>query len=473
MANTDLSDARIAGLGLAAGVFSFLCFHLFDVSPPAGPLPHDSAQAVAVSRAAETPSPVAVSAPMRAEQVAEAQSVHPLTDFQVQAWPEIEPLAVPEYREVSHRIQEGESVSKVLTDYGVSAFEADRWITETRSVYSLHRVYVGQRLNVKIDRRSGKILSLEMEIDPRTNFVARLDKDSGKIIASREPVALESSLRVVKGRITTSFYAAAAESKVPDKVISEIAEILGWDINFATDLRPGAEFKIVYEELTRAEGARKIPGRVLAVQIESRRRTHEGVYFSSPEDGTGAYYNRKGESLGRDFLRYPVAFTRISSNYGGRYHPVLKTRKPHYGVDFAAPVGTPVRSVADGKILLAGWKGGNGRFVKIRHDETYESGYAHLSRIASGIRPGAYVSKGQVIGYVGASGLATGPHLHFAMYRNGKYINPLSANMPRSRSLSGPALDAFRKKVAGVDQVYAKADATGSAIVMAAAPELR
>ena len=139
-------------------------------------------------------------------------------------------------------------------------------------------------------------------------------------------------------------------------------------------------------------------------------------------------------------------------------------------MDFAAPTGTPIRAVADGRVEIAGWKGGNGRFVKITHDDVYESGYAHLSRIAKGIKPGVFVRKGQVIGNVGSSGLATGPHLHFVMYRNGKYINPLSESMPRSKSLSGPALEAFRKRLDVVDHAFEVAEKSGeNAVVLAQA----
>ena len=169
------------------------------------------------------------------------------------------------------------------------------------------------------------------------------------------------------------------------------------------------------------------------------------------------YYNRKGEGLGRQFLRYPVSFARISSHFStARYHPVLKRKMPHYGVDFAAPTGTPVKAAADGVVSIAGWHGGNGRFVKMRHDAQYESGYAHLSRIASGVRPGARVKQGQVIGYVGSTGLATGPHLHFAMYKGGKYVDPLQASLPRTVPLTASALAGFKAQLRRVEQVYAE-----------------
>ena len=263
-------------------------------------------------------------------------------------------------------------------------------------------------------------------------------------------------MRAAGGTIEHSLYLSAVAQGIPDKIISEIAEILGWEVNFGA-LYEGATFRVVYEELSRPDTGESTAGRVLAVEVENRGRRYEGFYFATP-DGSSGYYNRRGEALGRSFLRYPVAYSRISSQFSkGRFHPVLKRRVPHYGVDFAAPPGTPVRAVADGKVEKAGWYGGNGRFVKIRHDRLYETGYAHLSRIARGVRAGAHVKKGQVIGYVGSTGLATGPHLHFALYRAGKYIDPLKANLPRPRPLSGNALAGFRITVNMMERTYAKA----------------
>jgi murein DD-endopeptidase MepM/ murein hydrolase activator NlpD len=158
-------------------------------------------------------------------------------------------------------------------------------------------------------------------------------------------------------------------------------------------------------------------------------------------------------------MRYPVDFSRISSVFSqGRFHPVLKKRMPHYGVDFAAPRGTPVRAVADATVNKAKFDWANGNFVKLRHDPVWETGYAHLSRIAEGVQAGARVSKGQVIGYVGSTGRATGPHLHFAMYRSGSYVDPLKAKLPRTDSLERAALMAFRLAIDVIDRSYARSE---------------
>ncbi len=363
---------------------------------------------------------------------------------------------VPHMGEVSHRFRSGETMSYVLDRAGIGPVQVDRWMRAARKVYNLNRVYAGQAMTMLLEKPTRELVRLELEIDPQTLLIAERSDDG--ITARRETISYERRLRVVGGSISHSLYMTAAEKGVSDKIISDVAEILGWELNFARDLRPGASFRLVYEELVHPRTRHTATGRVLAVEVRNRGVVHEGFYFEHVASGSVGYYDRDGEGLGRDFLRYPVSFSRISSQFSrGRYHPVLKRRVPHYGVDFAAPSGTPVRAVADGKVNKAGWYGGNGRFIKVRHSSTYESGYAHLSRIAGGIRAGVAVKKGQVIGYVGSTGLATGPHLHFALYRDAKYIDPLKADLPRARSIAGQAGTQFRMTLAMIDAAYAQA----------------
>jgi murein DD-endopeptidase MepM/ murein hydrolase activator NlpD len=276
---------------------------------------------------------------------------------------------------------------------------------------------------------------------------------------------------VVDGVIDGSFYASAARADVPDEIIGEVAEVLGWDLDFEK-LKSGSRFHVQYEELRNPDGIGTLPGQLLSVRIdEPGGKKHEGIWYQEPGEKKGSYFNSRGEALGRNYLRFPVSFTRISSGFSyARLHPVLNRTRPHYGVDLAAPTGTPVRSVADGKVEMASWHGGNGRYVQIRHDDVYESGYGHLSRIAGGIRPGGTVRKGDIIGYVGSTGIATGPHLHYVMYKHGKYIDPLSAAAPRSRSLGSASARRFADLVKKVEASYAAAERAGGSLVLASAP---
>jgi len=358
-------------------------------------------------------------------------------------------------RDVKHRIRSGETFSEVLGTAGLSPREVDSWISATKAFYNVDRVYAGQEMELVLDMPEKQLKRMKLEVGH--DAVVVVEETAAGVVARREDIQYERRLRVVGGVIDHSLYVAAVEKGIPDRVISDVAEILGWEVNFGRDLRPGDMFRIIYEELTRVDTMEQRAGRVLAVEIVSRGKSHEAFYYRTNNRVDSGYYNRKGEGLGRAFLRYPVAFSRISSQFSnGRFHPVLKRRIPHYGVDFAAATGTPVKAVADGTVLRAGWFRGNGRFVKLRHDSVYESGYAHLSRIPSNIKLGVKVNKGDIIGYVGSTGLATGPHLHFALYRRGKYIDPLKADLPRARSLSGQELAGFHMKIDMMDRAYAE-----------------
>jgi len=360
-------------------------------------------------------------------------------------------------REISHRIRPGETISEVLDQAGIMPGEVSRWVSAANEVYDLDRIYAGQALSMSVDVASSTLQELALEIDRRNVLVAQRGDGDG-VVVKREKIPYLVSQRVVESKISSSLYMAAVSEGIPDRVVSAMAEILGWEIDFARDIRPGASFRLVYEELRRADGRGTTAGRVLALEVENRGNRHEGFFFPSATGNGGGYYNRKGEALGGYFLRYPVEFTRISSRFSERrFHPVLKRNKPHYGVDFAAPTGTPVKAIAGGKIIKAGWHGGNGRFVKLQHDSVYESGYAHLSRIAEGVEPGSFVRQGQIIGYVGSTGLATGPHLHMALYRRGKYIDPLSAELPRAEPLTGSALASFHRAVDEIERSFARA----------------
>lgn len=382
-------------------------------------------------------------------------SANPFHDFLAELVHEdVEAIAYT--HELKHSIRQGETMTEVLSNLGLDRGEIDQWIAAAGREHNLNRIYEGQSLSLAMRMPQKELRGLKLELAGEQMLVAELG-DDGNVTARREEIVYERGLRVVGSEIEHSLYMTAQANGIPDKIVSDIAEILGWEVNFS-NVYEGATFRVVYEEMTRADTAQTIPGRVLAVSLVNRGKLHEGYYFRMPDGSHAGYYNRTGDGLGRAFLRYPVDYSRISSHFTTkRFHPVLKRNVPHYGVDFAAPTGTPVRAVADGKVLKAGWYGGNGRFVKIRHDSVYETGYAHLSRIESGLKPGSEVRKGDVIGYVGATGMATGPHLHFAMYRNTKYIDPLKAELPRERALDGTTLAAFRITVDMMDGAYAKA----------------
>jgi murein DD-endopeptidase MepM/ murein hydrolase activator NlpD len=380
-------------------------------------------------------------------------------------------------RDITHEVRSGETLSTVLSSHGVGSADVAKWLTAIRKQFNPNRIYPGQTVTLSVDMPDQRLQRVKFDLGRKGSLVVEDDGPGTAIVATKKPVspaASEVAIRVVEGEITSSLYAAASAKRVPDRIISEAAEVLGWEINFGRDLQKGARFRLAYEETIHVDTRESWAGKLLAIELINRGKHYEGFHFATANGKTSGYYDRKGQGLGRAFLRYPVSFSRISSQFStARYHPVLKRSRPHYGVDFAAPTGTPVKAAADGVVSMAGWHGGNGRFVKIRHDKQYESGYAHLSRIASGVRPGARVKQGQVIGYVGSTGLATGPHLHYAMYRYGKYVDPMKTALPRTMPLSGASLASFKSQLSKVERVYA-ANGMGrfgaAAVATAAAP---
>ncbi len=256
---------------------------------------------------------------------------------------------------------------------------------------------------------------------------------------------LSASTQLAGGFIQTSLFAATDQSRVPDSVAVQLADIFSGDIDFHRQLRKGDRFSVVYETME-ADGEPMRAGRVLSAEFVNNGKTHSAVWFKEPGAPKGEYYSMTGQSLRRAYLTSPLAFSRITSVMGMRFHPIHNTWKAHTGVDYGAPTGTPVRSVGDGVIEAAGWQGGYGNTVVVRHRNGHSTLYAHLSKIH--VRKGQTVSQGQEVGAVGATGTATGPHLHFEFRVNGVHRDPLTlARQSESRPISAAARSAFEQRV--------------------------
>ena len=235
--------------------------------------------------------------------------------------------------------------------------------------------------------------------------------------------------------VDTSLFEDGRKAGLQPALLSQLADIFTWDIDLEKEVHKGDTFKILYEQRSRRGQESKSALRILAAELNNSGHKMTAIYFEK-QKGQGNYYNEEGRSLARAFLRFPLEFSSITSHFtDSRFHPLLKTNLPHTGVDFAAQRGTPVRAVGDGIITEAGWNGGYGKAIDLKHDATYMSRYAHLDRFADGIQPGVAVTKGQVIGYVGSTGRSTGPHLHFELYKDQQYVNPLSVDFPADESI--------------------------------------
>jgi len=259
--------------------------------------------------------------------------------------------------------------------------------------------------------------------------------------ASRVDVPVDRRLAVVSGAIRENLFESMERLGEKPQLVMDFAEIFAWDFDFAADSQPGDRFRLLVEKVFTGEQFVRY-GRILAAEYESEGRIHTGVYFK--DQGGSGYYTPAGESLRRAFLKSPLEFTRISSTFSrARRHPILGGIRPHLAVDYAAPQGTPVYAVADGTVELAGWSGGSGNTIVLRHRSNFKTMYNHLSRFATGIRPGIPVRQRQVIGYVGTTGLSTGPHLDYRVVKDGRFVNPLKQTFLPGLPVSSASRTAF------------------------------
>ena len=344
---------------------------------------------------------------------------------------------------VRHIVAPGETFVEILRGHGLPEVAVLAWYHAAADTYDLDRIEAGHLILLTFAKDRGRLMRCEYEIDRYSMLSLRLLH--GQIRAHLKAMPRLAAVRGLMGRVEASLATSASAVGVPVQMLSELTELFGWHVDLASDVQPGDEFRIVYAELHDEQGGQR-PGDILAAEIVTRGRTLTAIRFED-DDGKPAYYDLDGRVLGRPFLRYPVAFRRVTSGFSGsRLHPVLKRVRPHRGIDFSAPIGTPVRAVADGVVTFAGWNGQYGRQVGIRHESPYATSYSHLRAVARGVRSGSAVRKGQVIGYVGRSGMATGPHLHYMMFENGVYVNPLSAVGPLAdEQLSGPHQQRFAR----------------------------
>lgn len=329
---------------------------------------------------------------------------------------------------VTYRIKPGDTFSRILARYQAPPETASLVEKALRENGAAEKLRIGEEISL-VFAKSGKLRSFKRNLSGGRLLELRSSPSGGYNIRLIEPKIVEEE-RLVSGSIQSSLAQAASAFNVPYSIIDELADVLGSKINFSRDLQPGDTFTVLYSERRTENGIILKAGPLKAAAVNSGGNMFAAVRYTG-KDGRARYYDREGKPFGSYFLKYPVSFTRVSSVFSdNRLHPVLKTRRPHNGVDFAAPHGTPVRAVADGVVDRAGYYGASGNMVMIRHDHRYTTGYLHLAKFAPGIRKGTYVKRGQHIGNVGTTGLSTGPHLHFSLFDRGRYTDPMKANLP-------------------------------------------
>ncbi|GAC1628542.1 MAG: peptidoglycan DD-metalloendopeptidase family protein [Nevskia sp.] len=355
----------------------------------------------------------------------------------------------------------GQSLSNIFEDQGLPR---EDWIQLTQlggDCSRLRHIKAGDHLNLRL--AAGRLEELSYAFDETHTLSVR--RNGEKFESATLTAALEHRTSQGTGVIRNSLFADGRKAGLPDRMILEFADIFGYDIDFAQDLQEGDHFSVVYDQLFK-DGKKLREGDILAAEFVNQGRVYRAVRYVD-SDGRASYFTPEGQALRKAFIRTPVDFARISSGFNlHRLHPILNIIRAHKGVDYAAAIGTPVHATGDGKVEFVGKKSGYGNVLMIRHGAQYETVYGHLSRFQSGLSTGSKVRQGQVVAYVGMTGLATAPHLHYEFRVNGIHQNPITVALPRAIPLSPQLLANFRARTA---PLVAQINALGNRAVASAA----
>jgi murein DD-endopeptidase MepM/ murein hydrolase activator NlpD len=354
--------------------------------------------------------------------------------------------AVERREHVTQRTKLGDTLPELLSRLALPKTEKQLWARSIqRNIGSgklpagkeVHFYFAGTTPARPAPSRAVRLEAIEVDYSGASTLT--WEKGARGIFFQKREKPYDIELKTVSASVENSLFEDGKKAGIHPTLLSQLADIFTWDVDFDREIRPGDSFKILYEQRSRKGQSTKASLRILAAELMSAGQKWTAVYFEK-QKGQGNYYNLDGRSLARSFLRFPLEFTSITSHFAhARFHPLLKVTMPHTGIDFAAKRGTPVRAVGDGIITQSGWNGAYGKAIDIQHDSIYMTRYAHLDRLAEGIRHGTSVVKGQVIGYVGSTGRSTGAHLHFELYKDQQYVDPLSVEFPAEETIE-PAL---------------------------------
>lgn len=353
-----------------------------------------------------------------------------------------EPVAETDPLAKSVVVANGDTLSTVFAKVGLSPAVMHAVLASSPDAKQLSRLKIGQTLEFQLTEQ-GELASLRSKLNSLETLA--LEQTPKGYVFNKEQVKPEVSAVYARGEIDSSLFLAAKRAGLSHNLTMDLANVFGYDIDFALDIRKGDSFEVIYEEKT-VEGQRVGTGNILAARFTNRGKTYSAVRYTS-KDGTTSYYNADGTSMRKAFIRTPVDFARISSRFSnGRKHPILNKIRAHKGVDYAAPHGTPIKSAGDGKVLLAGRKGGYGNTVIIQHGQRYRTLYAHMQGFAKGVRNGSTVKQGQIIGYIGTTGLSTGPHLHYEFQVDGVHVDPLGLKLPMADPIAKSEMPRFMQQ---------------------------
>ena len=353
------------------------------------------------------------------------------------------------YSEFNYKIENNDSIGKILNKFKIPEDEIQKIIDGLKKK-KLTNIYAGRELYIvlkKIEKDSNKVISIFYPIN-NTKSV-EIKKNKNNFVINENILKLNKKEVIVKNTIDNNLYSAATGVGIEPNIIIEFARIYGFEIDFQRDIRKGDTFEIFYEKFLDDNDVVRDTGKIIYAHMNVNNREINLYNFN---DGNElGYYDINGKSIVKSLMKTPINGARLSSSFGMRKHPILGFNKMHRGTDFAAPKGTPIMASGSGTVTRARWCGGGGNCVKIRHNSTYETIYAHMSKFASGIKEGRKVKQGQIIGYVGSTGMSTGPHLHYEVVVNGKKVNSQKLNLPSGKVLRGESRNQFELERIKID----------------------
>ena len=355
----------------------------------------------------------------------------------------------PKYKKIKHKIKSGETFDKILENYLIQKKEILEIKNALKKKVNLNKLNTKQIIEFSLDKTTNQINEFTFQISNKQKIF--LVRDNSKNTFNDEIISIKLDKKIVykENLILQSLYKAATDEKIPANIIIEFARIYGFQVDFQRDIRKQDKFQIMYEIFLNDKNEIIETGEILFANLKLSGQDNGLYYFD--KEGSEGHYDKNGKSVKKALMKTPINGARLSSPFGMRKHPIDGYNKMHRGTDFAAPTGTPIMASGDGVVKKAGWCGGGGNCVKIRHNSTYQTVYAHMSKFARGIKAGVRVKQGQTIGYVGSTGKSTGPHLHYEVIVNGKKVNSQKLKLPSGKILKGKERKLFETKKIKLD----------------------
>ena len=350
----------------------------------------------------------------------------------------------PKYKKITHKIKSGETFDKILENYSIEKNEIIKIKKSLQKKINLNKLKTKQIIQFNLDKTNNKISEFTYQISNTQKIFLKRNIQSDKFDQQIISIKLNKQVVYKENVILQSLYKSATDQQIPANIIIEFAGVYGFQVDFQRDVRKKDKFQIMYEIFLNEKNEIIESGEILYANLKLSGQDNQLYYFDI--EGSEGHYDKNGKSVKKALMKTPINGARLSSPYGMRKHPIDGFNKMHKGTDFAAPTGTPIMASGDGIIKKAGWCGGGGNCVKIKHNSTYQTVYAHMSKFARGIKNGVRVKQGQVIGYVGSTGKSTGPHLHYEVIVNGKKVNSQKLKLPSGKILKGNNRKIFETK---------------------------